>query len=179
MKRMKIALSILSLICMACPPPEYPVLFRDNGQWQKSLTIKEDSIKVHVMGDIGLSGWSDNLFIEVEIAGLDNSEIAFIDTTNFSGNAVRRTHYFDDKLIFESSTFRPWPIWVYIKKNRVNVTTGGIFDNHSLYHDMTREEFMSYLDTLTARIRIEDIFFESKLIEVKVDKELLARKLRK
>jgi hypothetical protein len=43
---------------------------------------------------------------------------------------------------------------------------------------MTREYFSAYMDELTAKIRIDKIFSESKLAEAKVDKQLMTRKLK-
>jgi hypothetical protein len=179
MRFIKLTLSVLCLIFTACPPPHYPVLFGYNGRWQKSIKIEEDPIRVNAKGHITSLGLENELFIDVEIAGLDTSKIFYYDTTNFSGDAVRRTHYFDDKVIFESEIFHFSPKWVYIWKNKVDVAAYVTTNFHKSYNDMSRNELLAYLDTLAGSIRIEKIFSQPKLIEVKVDKELLARKLGK
>ena len=187
MKSRILAFLLLLFIFAACPPPDYPILFGYNGEWHKSLKIEEASIRLKIRGEIRLSGWSDVLFIKVGIEGLDNSKITFFDTTNFSGRSVSRTHYFDNKIIFQSETFRSpakfdshleRDLDIFLERQKVDIVISAIFDNHELYEDMTRGEFFSYLDKLTARIRIENLFAEPKLINVKVDKKLLAKKLR-
>ncbi|OGC92707.1 MAG: hypothetical protein A2W25_06935 [candidate division Zixibacteria bacterium RBG_16_53_22] len=184
---MKRLLPFICLIFMACPPPHYPILIGHDGKWRKYVKIEEDSLKVKIKGHITLSGWEDDFAIDIDIEGMDTSRIVFYDTTNFYGRRVSRTHYFDDKIIFESENFSLPPRsgvflqrnnTLFINKNKVTIAIWANYDNHKIYDEMTKDEFLSYLDGLTARIRIENIFAEPKLVEVKVDKELLARKLK-
>jgi hypothetical protein len=180
MKSFKLLLPILFLIFAGCPAPSYPILFGYNGKWQKSLKIEDNSIRIRVNGHLKPSGLENYLDLDIEIIGLDDSRIEFYDTTNVIGQGTKRTHYFDDKVIIESDSFHFPSPWIYIWKDKVDVTIGGETKYfHKSYYDMTRDELLAYLNTLTARIRIEKIFNLPKIIEVKVDKELLARKLGK
>ena len=171
-------ISIL-LVFTACPRPDYPLQFRSNDEWRNSLTFEEGPVKLKISGKHVVTGWPDNLFIEVIIEGLDTNEIVFFDTTNFMGRPVNITKYFDDKITFESESFRLFRMDTYIKKHKVDVVLNANLNMHEQYSHLTREEFMDYLDTLKAQIRIENIFNESKLIKVKVDKELLIKKMGK
>ena len=186
--RFLIFLLLLTFLFAACQPPDYPILFGYDGIWRKSITIEEDSIKLNIKGRITPSGWADDFDIMIDIEGLDTSQIIYYDATNFFGRTVSRTHYFDDKLVFVSEKFSLPPhsgvylqrdYNLFVNKDKVTVAIWALFDNHKVYHDMTKDEFISYLEGLSASIRIENIFSEPKLIEVKVDKQLLMKKLRK
>lgn len=167
------------LIVVACPPPDYPVLFGYENNWHKSLTIEEGPVGAKITGNIRLSSWSDVLHIKVAIEGLDTSKIVFFDSTMIiSRRIVNTTNYFDDKVIFESETFGFSRYDIYKKKHRIDVVIRATFDEHKFYGDMTRDEFFAYLDKVNGRLRIENIFAEPKVIDVKVDKKLLVRKLR-
>jgi hypothetical protein len=134
---------------------------------------------VKITGDISFYGWLDALAIEVAIEGLDTSKIAFFDSTMvISRRIVKTTHYFDDKVIFESEAFWNFDYDIYKRKRGIDVIIGATYENHKLYDDMTREEFSAYLDDINARLRIEKIFREPKLIDIRVDKELLTQKLK-
>ncbi len=167
------------LIVVACPAPDYPVLFGYEDDWHKSLTIKEGPIEVKITGRIRLYSWADALHIKVAIEGLDTSKIVFFDSTlSISKRTVNTTNYFNDKVIFESEAFWFFRYEIYKKKHRIDVVIGATYDSHKFYGDMTRDEFFAYLDIVNARLRIENIFAEPKVIEVKLDKKLLVRKLR-
>jgi hypothetical protein len=174
-----LALSIILLFVVACPPPDYSILFGYNGEWDKSLKIVEDSIVAKITGSMRFYGWSDQLHIKITIEGLDTSKIVFFDSTMLiSGRTINTTDYFDDKVMFESETFRPFYYDVYKRKHRIDIVIGGIFDTRKGYDEMTKDDFFTYLNILNGRIRIENIFDESKVIDVKIDKKMLARKLR-
>lgn len=180
MKLTRLVFLAMFLIVVACPPPDYPVLFGYDGDWYKFLEMEEGPVGTKITGNIRLSSWSDVLHIKVAIEGLDTSKIVFFDSTMIiSRRIVNTTNYFDDKVIFESKTFRPFYFNIYKKKHKIDVVIGAIFDNHKFYGDMTRDEFFAYLDKVKGRLRIENIFAEPKVIEVKVDKKLLMRKLRR
>jgi hypothetical protein len=76
--------------------------------------------------------------------------------------------------MFPFSFFR-----VYIEKNRVEIYLDANMNMHEKYSHMTRDEFMDYLDTFKAQIRIEKIFSEPKVIDIKVDQKLLIEKMGK
>ncbi|UCC78357.1 MAG: hypothetical protein JSW64_08700 [Candidatus Zixiibacteriota bacterium] len=171
---------ILSLLfVVGCPMPRHSLLFKYNGEWRKSLKIEEDSVKMKISGDHIVWDWPDNLDIKIKLEGLDTSKIVFFDTTNFMGQPVNITTYFDDKIIFESEAF-PFSFFrVYIEKDRVEIYLDADLNMHETYSHMARDEFMDYLDTFKARIRIEKIFSEPKVMDVKVDKRLLIKKMGK
>ena len=175
----KVVVFMLFVAVMGCPAPDYPVLFGYDGDWHKSLTMEEGLIKAKITGRIRLPGWGDALHIQVAIEGLDTSKIVFFDSTMIiSRRIVNTTNYFDDKVIFESETFGFFRYDIYKRKHRIDVVISATFDDHKFYSDMTRIEFFAYLDIVSARLRIENIFAEPKVIDVKVDKKLLVRKLR-
>lgn len=179
MKLISLIFLVLFLIVIGCPAPDYPVLFGYKDNWHKSLTFEEGPIKAKITGHIRLHSWGDALLIKVEINGLDTTKIVFFDTTNISGTNVKTTTYFDDKVIFESEAFWYFRYDIYKIKHRIDVVISATFENHKFLGDMTRDEFFAYLDMITARIRIEKIFAEPRLVDVKVDKDLLTRKLKK
>lgn len=179
MKLTRLVFLAMFLIVVACPAPDYPVLFGYEDNWHKSLTMEEGLIKAKITGRIRLHSWGDALRIKVAIEGLDTSKIVFFDSTMIiSRRIVNTTNYFDDKVIFESETFGFFRYDIYKKKHRIDVVIGATYDSHKFYGDMTRDEFFAYLDKVNARLRIENIFSEPKVIDVKLDKELLVRKLR-
>ncbi|UCC78358.1 MAG: hypothetical protein JSW64_08705 [Candidatus Zixiibacteriota bacterium] len=176
-----LALSIILsfLFAVACPPPDYSILFGYNGEWEKSLKIKESPIVANITGHIRFYGWSDQMHIEIAIEGLDTSKIVFFDSTLLiSGRTINTTNYFNDKVMFESEIFRPFYYDIYKRKHRIELAIGGIFDTRKGFDEMTKDEFFTYLDMLNGRIHIVNIFSEPKLIEVKMDKKKLIKKLR-
>jgi hypothetical protein len=175
---MKRLLPLLCLLFLACPPPDYPVLFDYNGKCQNSLRIVEGLVKAKISGRITPVPWGGSFDIELVFEGLDTSRIAFFDTTNIMGYAYRRTHYFDDKVICESQMGRGGIYNIFIEKQNVFILMDWDIDLYKDYENMTREYFSAYMDELTAKIRIDKIFSESKLAEAKVDKQLMTRKLK-
>ena len=176
-----LALSIILslLFVFGCPMPRHDLLFNYNGEWRKSLKIEEDSVKMKISGDHIVWDWPDNLDIEIKLEGLDTSKIVFFDTTNFMGRPINITTYFDDKIMFESEAFPFSFLRVYKEKNRVKIYLDADLNMHKTYSNMTRDEFMDYLDTFKARIRVEKIFSEAKVIDIKVDKKLLIKEMGK
>lgn len=178
MKLRILSLLLLLLLFVACPPPDYPVLFGYNGEWHESLKIEEGTIEAKITGKISFYGWQDILHIEIAFKGLDMSTITFFDSTSGSGHTMNTAHFLDNRVIFNSEKFRVIYSNIYNVGDRIEVVIGSVFDNHIDFQHMTRDEFYTYLDMLNGRIQIESIFAEPKLIEVKVNKKLLAKKLR-
>jgi hypothetical protein len=155
-------LFIIVFLGVACPPPYYPVLFGIDGKWRNAIEITEDQISINITGDITPYPWWDYLFITIEIKGLPPSQM---DSLN-------------EKIIFESKTFQRCGPRIYLNKNKANAVFNTDYD-HKSFREMTSDEFNSYLDSVNAQIKIVDLLSKPYLIEVTIDKELMARKLKK
>jgi AAA+ superfamily predicted ATPase len=164
---------------MACLPPDYPLLFGNNGSWGKSLKLEERAIKLKIDGRMQFMGWPDRLTMKIQFNGLDTSKMNIFASERWLGRLAVETDYFDDKILFESEAFKPFHLQIYAKKLVTEVIIEAPLEIHKPYSDLTRDEFLSYLDSFNARIRIVNVFSEPKIIEVKPDRKLLLKKMGK
>jgi hypothetical protein len=164
---------------MACPPPDYPLLFGYDDIWKKSQKIEEGNVKLKIDGRMQLMSWPDRLRIKMRFEGLDTAQVVFFDTINNYGIPINITKFFDNRIIFQGEAFELYRPQVYIEKHAVDVILFAPLEIHRPYSDMNTEEFLSYLDSFNAMIRIENIFPETKIIEVRPDRKLLMKKMGK
>jgi hypothetical protein len=157
-----VPLLIILMFSVACPPPYYPVLFGIDGKWQNAVKIQKYPISIKITGSINPYPRWDYLRITIEVKGLTPSQM---DSLN-------------EKIIFESMIFEKQSLKIYPNKNKANVAIFTYYD-HQSFHQMTNDEFDSYLDSLKAQIKIVDLLSKPYLIEVTINKELMARKLKK
>jgi hypothetical protein len=156
--KFKYIIIIFSLGFLGCPAPSYYLSFKLGNEINKRFTIQEGDSSITISGRHMLHGAGDRIYLKFEFSGIEKiNKKKCLDIIHFESNR------------FEGGDSQT----IWIKGDTCEMTYGY---NRDAPYTVTFPEYISDLDTVYARVIVQNIFSKIDTVDIVFDKKWLSNR---